>query len=83
MELSVPSIVRLVRKAGIKSMSEDCYENIHKLINYKLDIILQTAIIISSEKRNLTLMSDDIVNALKFFNENITYSDELGKNSLK
>ena len=66
MEFSIPSIVRLVRKAGIKSMSEDCHENILKLIDYKLNKIIQVAMIMNSEKRNVTFMTDDIINALKY-----------------
>ena len=83
MEFSIPSIVRLVRKAGIKSMSEDCHENILKLIDYKFNKIIQVAMIMNSEKRNVTFMTDDIINALKYYNENITYSNDLGINPLK
>jgi hypothetical protein len=78
MEISKPSIVRISRKAGIKSLSEECYPYIRAIISDKIEDIIKKAIIINKEHDTKTLMINDIYRALYLQGENITQSSELG-----
>jgi len=82
MELSKPSIVRLSRKAGIKSISEECYPYIRALISEKIEDIVKKAVIVNKEHETKTLMVNDIYRALYLQGENITQSTELGTNTI-
>lgn len=80
MELSKPSLTRLARRAGIKSISEECFPTLRNVILQKLDIIIQNALIVNSEHQTKTLMTDDIYESLYLLGENITQSQNLGTN---
>jgi histone H3/H4 len=82
MELTRPSITRLARKAGIKSVSEECFEEIRDLIRNKLTSLLKIILIVNSERQTKTLMPDDIYEALKLSGENIAESHDLGTSSV-
>jgi len=82
MELSKPSIVRLSRKAGIKSISEECYPYIRALIYQRIEDIVKKAVIVNKEHDTKTLMVNDIYGALYLQGENITQSTELGTNTI-
>ena len=73
-----PSITRLARKAGVKSISDDCFNTIRKIIDHKVYEILDTALIVNSEHQTKTLMIDDIYNAIHLLGYNITQSNEIG-----
>jgi histone H3/H4 len=73
-----PSITRVARKAGVKSVSEDCFVVIRQLINLKLKEVLNAALIVNSEHQTKTLMSDDIYDAINILGYNITQSNDLG-----
>ena len=73
-----PSISRLARRAGVKSLSDDCFNTVREIIDYKLMEILDVALIVNSEHQTKTLMSDDIYNAIHLLGYNITQSSELG-----
>jgi len=73
-----PSITRLARSAGVKSISEDCFNFIRKLINAKLEETIRLTMIINSEHQTKTLMPDDIYEAISFEGANLTQSNELG-----
>ena len=82
MEISKPSIVRLSRKAGIKSISEECYPYIRGLIYQRLEEIVKKAVVVNKEHDTKTLMVNDIYGALYLQGENITQSSELGTNTI-
>lgn len=73
-----PSIGRLARRAGVKSVSDDCFNITRKLIDMKLHEILSTALIVNSEHQTKTLMADDIYDALWLLGHNVSQSSELG-----
>lgn len=79
--ITKPSLVRLARKAGIKSMSDDCYPEIYKLINDNLDTIIQTSLIVNSEGGTKTLMNNDVYQAMKLNGHIVAESTELGTNT--
>ena len=77
-DITKPSIVRLARTAGVKSISDECFVFIHKLIDKKLEEVLSTALIVNSQHQTKTLMSDDIYEALYLLGINVTQSDDIG-----
>lgn len=77
MELTRPSITRLARRAGVKSISEECFDRIRKLVTQRLNFIIYYALIINSQHQTKTLMTDDIYDALSMIGENLTRSHEL------
>jgi histone H3/H4 len=80
--ITKPSITRLVRKAGVKSMSEDCYPVIRNLIQTIIEDIVSKALIMNSEHSTKTLMNEDIYEALSFMGYNVGRSDCVGSNTL-
>lgn len=72
-----PSITRLARRAGVKSMSDDCVDTIRSLIGMELNEIVRMAVIMNQQNSTKTVMSDDIYNALHFMNMNIAKSEEV------
>jgi len=79
--IAKPSLVRLARKAGIKSMSDDCYPEVYKLITTNLDKIIATALIINSENGTKTLMNNDLYQAMKINGYIVAESTDLGTNT--
>jgi histone H3/H4 len=77
-DITKPSITRLARRAGVKSVSDDCFNSIRYIIANRLDEIISTAFIVNSEHQTKTLMSDDIYDAFSLTGCNITQSSDLG-----
>lgn len=76
--ITKPSITRLSRKAGIKSLSDDCYSNVRKLVEMYLTEIITAALVVNSENNTKTLMSEDIFEALRLKGYNIAQSHDMG-----
>jgi histone H3/H4 len=83
MELTRPSLTRLSRKAGIKSLSEECYPYIRALIVQRATDIIKNSLIINQQHQTKTLMDSDVYEALALFNENMTQSNDLGTTTLQ
>jgi histone H3/H4 len=79
--LSKPSITRLARRAGVKSLSDDSYNTIRNLIGMKLNEIINTVIIVNNNHNTKTIMPNDVYKAFELLGYNITESSEL--NNLK
>jgi histone H3/H4 len=76
--LPKPSITRLARKAGIKSLSDECHNTVRCLVE---DILKKTAsniFIVNSEHQTKTIMVDDVYEALRLMGHNVTESSEIG-----
>lgn len=82
-EFSKPSIQRLARKAGVKSMSDNCYSTIRNLIGIKLNNVIENLLIINSQKQTKTIMVDDLIETLQVMNINITKSNDLNISTYK
>lgn len=78
MEMTRPSITRLARRSGVKSISDDCFASIRALVNQRLHNIIQNALVINSEHQTKTLMAEDIYEALAVLGENLAQSHDLG-----
>lgn len=77
MEITKPSITRLSRRAGVKSLSDECHDTIRKIIETKLDEILKTVITVNSEHNTKTIMTTDVYESLHLLNHNITASNDI------
>ncbi len=82
-EFSKPSLQRLARKSGVKSMSEDCYSTIRNLIGIKVNNIIENLLIVNSQKQTKTIMVDDLIETLQIMNINITKSNDLNISTYK
>ena len=67
-----PSLTRLARQAGIKSVADDCYPHIRYLINRRLTQVLDNSLVLNRTK---TLLPNDVYKALEIENIHITKSD--------
>ena len=76
--ITKPSITRLARRAGVKSLSEDCYNTVRDLVGVYLAEIIGSALVVNSEHNTKTLMPEDIYEALRLRGYNVTQSQELG-----
>jgi len=73
-KISKPSINRIARRAGVKSVSEDCFDTIRNLIGMELNTIIKTVLIVNRTK---TVMVKDVYDALHLLNYNTAQSTEL------
>jgi len=76
--ITKPSITRLARRAGVKSLSDDCYNNIRNIVNTQLSDIVVAALVVNSEHNTKTLMPEDVYEALRLRGYNVTQSSDLG-----
>ena len=78
MDITKPSITRLSHKAGVKSLSENCYPLLRALINQTVQNIVEKALLVNSETQTKTLMVEDIYEALRLQGVHLAESDKLG-----
>lgn len=78
MEITRPSIIRLARQAGVKSVAEDCYPLIRALINQRLSDVIDNSLRINEQHQTKTFMPDDVYDALSLCGENVAQSSDLG-----
>jgi len=71
-----PAMIRLARRAGIKSVADECFPFIRKIIHDKADDIIRTSIFINSEHQTKTLMTEDIYESLRISGHNVAKSDD-------
>lgn len=73
-ELSDDNILKLCKKAGIKSISNDSYDKIREIIDFKLDNILSVSIMLKNNDNTPreTFMIKDLKKSLNLLDYNIT-----------
>jgi histone H3/H4 len=76
--ITKPSITRLARRAGVKSLSDDCYNTIRGIIGEYLSDIIVASLVVNSEHNTKTLMPEDIYEALRLRGYNVSQSHDLG-----
>ena len=74
--LTKPAITRLARRAGVKSMSDECIGPVRNLIAMKLDELITSTIIVNGQHTTKTIMDDHIYQALSFMNINVARTEE-------
>jgi histone H3/H4 len=75
--ITKPSITRLARKAGVKSLSEDSYSAIYNIADKELEQILSTVLITNNQHNTVTIMPEDVYEAFKMNGLNIAKSTQL------
>lgn len=75
--ISKPSITRLARRSGIKTLSEECYGSIRIQVQKMLEEVLTLALIVNSESNTKTLMSKDVYEAIKHMGYNMASSSTI------
>ena len=75
--ITKPALTRVARRAGVKSLSDDCFEPIRNLIGIKLSELIKTSLIVNSEHQTKTIMPNDIYQSLHLLNYNVTQSSDL------
>jgi len=73
-----PSITRLARRAGVKSVSDNCFDTVRELIGQRLQEVIAVSLIVNSEHQTKTLMADDVYEALRLLSYNVTQSSDMG-----
>jgi histone H3/H4 len=77
-DITKPSITRLARRAGVKSVSDDCFNAIRHLVTNHLNDLILASLIVNSEHQTKTLMSEDVYDAFGLIGQNVTQSSDLG-----
>jgi len=77
-KISKSSINRIARRAGVKSVSEDCFDTIRNLIGMELNNIIKTTLIVNQTK---TVMVKDIYDGLHLLGYNTSQSMDLNSNT--
>lgn len=80
-KISKPSISRIARRAGVKSISEECYETIRNLIGMELTSIVKNIILMNNHNQTKTIMVKDVYDTLHLMNYNVTQSNDLNTDS--
>ncbi len=76
--LTKPSLQRLARQAGVKTMSGDCINVIRRFVVKDLDKICRDTMIMNSVRSTKTIMVEDVHNALTEQGERVARSEQLG-----
>jgi histone H3/H4 len=76
--ITKPSITRLARRAGVKSVSDDCYNSVRSLVELQLQDIILAALVVNSEHNTKTLMPEDIYEALRLKGYHVAQSHDMG-----
>ena len=77
-DITKPSITRLARQAGVKSVSDECFNAIRHLIAHRLNELIEASLVVNSEHQTKTLMSDDVYDSFGLLGNNVTQSSDLG-----
>lgn len=75
MEINRPCLIRTARRAGIKSLSADCHHILTELIEKRVRAVLQTALLYNEERGTKILLKQDIHEAIKYLDTNLTNSE--------
>ena len=69
--ITKPALTRLARKAGVKSMSENCINVLQRILYSKTERLLNDIIILNENKKNKTIMEDDVYETLRWNGKNV------------
>lgn len=77
--ITKPSLTRLARRGGVKSLSDDCFDTMRNLIGMKLVDIIQTIVVVNSSSHTKTITSNDVYKSLHIKKYNIAESNYLSE----
>tara|TARA_A100001011_G_C14318207_1_gene848979 strand:- start:2864 stop:3106 length:243 start_codon:yes stop_codon:yes gene_type:complete len=75
--ITKPSISRLGKKAGVKSIADDTFKIIQEYLNDELESIIKKIIIMNNEQNTKTIMIDDVYKAFNLSGIYLAQSNEL------
>jgi histone H3/H4 len=70
--INKPSLVRLSKIAGVKSLSQDSYDILNKVALDKLEDIVDACIIVNSQNKKKIISKKDLYSALHILGYNLT-----------
>ena len=73
-DISKQGIIRLARKAGVKSLSNKCVNVIRELMHEKIEELFKIMIIFNENKSNKIILLDDLVKTLEYEGINLCYN---------
>ena len=76
--LTKPSLQRLARQAGVKTMANECVGVIRKFVVADLNKICRDVLILNQQRKTKTVMLEDVMNALVEQGDRVAKSDQLG-----
>ena len=76
--ITKPSLQRLARQAGVKTMAGECIGVIRQFVVRDLARICRDTVIMNSVRNTKTIMIEDVHNALSEQGERVAHSDQLG-----
>ena len=77
--ITQPSLYRVARQAGVKTMSSDCTDVLRKLLERRADEICKSIIIVNKQSGTKTIMPNDVYAAMNITGINLTKSDVMGE----
>ena len=79
--ITKPSITRLARTAGVKSLSDDSFATIQNILEEVVSNTMKKTLVVNSEHNTKTLMLDDFYDAMKLEGISVAKSNDLSKNN--
>lgn len=76
--ISKPSLTRLARKAGIKSLSDDCFPVLNTIIQNRLKDILRISHVLMEQRNGRVILERDCYDSVSILGEEMGRSDHLG-----
>lgn len=77
-KVSKPSLTRLARKAGVKSLSDECFPLLNKIIDARIEDILKISHVLMEERDGRIILERDCYDAVSILGEEMGRSDHLG-----
>ena len=74
-----PPLKRLARRAGVRSMSEQCAPLLRQLVALELNRIMRFTSVVNQQHNTKTVMIDDLYNALQLMGINVAHMDHKSK----
>lgn len=77
--ITKPSIQRLCKKAGVKSMSLDCIDLIKNMMEFECEKLIDIIISYNETNKSKTVMVDDVYRSIEDTGYILSKSDHLGQ----
>nr|QBK86551.1 MAG: hypothetical protein LCMAC102_03460 [Marseillevirus LCMAC102] len=81
--LTKPAFERIARKAGVKSMSGLCKEELRGVVLSKMRPLIEDAVIFTKNRNASTISVNDVLEAIKNQKQNFAFSTAIKKKGLK
>ena len=72
-----PSLLKIARKAGIKSLADDCYHLIDTMMIDRIEKLVREGILVNKVRGGKVLTAEDVQVAAHLRGQNVTSGDAL------